>query len=197
MNRSQSKYFATAAKMDDALLELLEQKDFAYITVKEICAKAVVNRSTFYLHYETISDLLNESVERINREFLDYMKRDADAFTQKMRTCPVEELYLITPEYLEPYLGFIKERRRVFRTVVEHPDVLGAKTTFGKMMRHVFSPIMDRYGVPMRDRPYLMAFYISGLMAIIAEWIKGDCADSIDRVVALIQACVKTPEERL
>ena len=34
MNRSQSKYFATAAKMDDAFLELLERKDFAYITVK-------------------------------------------------------------------------------------------------------------------------------------------------------------------
>lgn len=81
MNRSQSKYFATAAKMDDAFLELLERKDFAYITVKEICAAAGVNRSTFYLHYENVGDLLDESVERINRQFLDYMKQDADVFT--------------------------------------------------------------------------------------------------------------------
>ena len=88
MNRSQSKYFATAAKMDDAFLELLERKDFAYITVKEICAAAGVNRSTFYLHYENVGDLLDESVERINRQFLDYMKQDADVFTQKMRSCP-------------------------------------------------------------------------------------------------------------
>ena len=51
MNRSESKYFATAARMDEAFLELLEEKDFAYITVKEICEKAGVNRSTFYLHY--------------------------------------------------------------------------------------------------------------------------------------------------
>ena len=43
-NRQQSKYFATAARMDDAFLALLEKKDFAYITVKEICAAAGVNR---------------------------------------------------------------------------------------------------------------------------------------------------------
>lgn len=54
MNRSESKYFSTAVKMDKAFLELLEKKDFAYITVKEICENAGVNRSTFYLHYETI-----------------------------------------------------------------------------------------------------------------------------------------------
>ena len=43
MNRSESKYFATAARMDEAFLELLEKKDFTYITVKEICEKAGVN----------------------------------------------------------------------------------------------------------------------------------------------------------
>ena len=57
MNKSESKYFATAARMDEAFLELIEKKDFAYITVKEICEKAGVNRSTFYLHYETVSDV--------------------------------------------------------------------------------------------------------------------------------------------
>ena len=55
MNRSESRYFATAARMDEAFLTLLAKKDFEYITVKEICEVAGVNRSTFYLHYETMS----------------------------------------------------------------------------------------------------------------------------------------------
>jgi hypothetical protein len=45
MNKNESKYFNTAVKMDKAFLALLEKKDFAYITVKEICEKAGVNRS--------------------------------------------------------------------------------------------------------------------------------------------------------
>ena len=47
MNKSESKYFNTAIRMDEALIALLEKKDFEYITVKEICDKAGVNRSTF------------------------------------------------------------------------------------------------------------------------------------------------------
>lgn len=58
MNKSESKYYNTALLMDEALLLLLEKKEYEFITVKEICVKAGVNRSTFYLHYESIDDLL-------------------------------------------------------------------------------------------------------------------------------------------
>ena len=57
MNKSESKYFYTARLMNESLLILLEKKDIDYITVKEICEKAGVNRSTFYLHYDNIDDL--------------------------------------------------------------------------------------------------------------------------------------------
>ena len=56
MNKSESKYFNTATKMDLALISLLKKKPFEYITVSEICETAGVNRSTFYLHYENIVD---------------------------------------------------------------------------------------------------------------------------------------------
>ena len=41
MNKSESKYFNTAIKMDEAFMEILEQKDFEYISVKEICERPV------------------------------------------------------------------------------------------------------------------------------------------------------------
>lgn len=195
MNKSESKYFATAAKMDEAFLALLEKKDFAYITVKEICATAGVNRSTFYLHYETIGDLLAESMEHMNRQFLDYMAHDSEAFMAKLHTCPMEELYLLTPEYLTPYLNYIKEHRRLFRTATENAAVLGLNSSYNRMFRHVFTPILERYGVPQQDRAYLMAFYLQGLMAILTEWLKGDCADSIEHILAIIRRCIMRPQE--
>ena len=66
MNKSESNYFNTALLMNQALLELLDKKDYEFITIKEICQKAGVNRSTFYLHYENIDDLLVETIETIN-----------------------------------------------------------------------------------------------------------------------------------
>lgn len=97
MNKNESKYFNTAVKMDKAFLSLLEKKDFSYITVKEICEKAKVNRSTFYLHYETLEDLLSESVEYMNEQFLAYMKQDTNVFMIRILECPLDELYLVTP----------------------------------------------------------------------------------------------------
>lgn len=195
MNKSESKYFATAARMDEAFLTLLEKKDFAYITVKEICEAAGVNRSTFYLHYETMADLLSESVSHMNEQFLTYMKKDSQTFVTKLRDCPLDELYLITPEYLTPYLGYIEQHKRLVRTARENAAVLGMDKSYDRMFHHVFTPILDRYGIPQQDRRYIMAFYIQGLMAIISEWLKNDCADSIAYVVDMIQRCVKRRKE--
>ena len=143
MDRAESKYSNTARRMDRAFLDLLDRKDFAYITVKELCQAAGVNRSTFYLHYETMGDLLSESVEAIMSEFLDYMQRDTGKFIRKLRDCPREELYLITPEYLTPYLSFIREHQRLMQTALAHAATLGLENSYagevGAVMDLLFS----------------------------------------------------------
>ena len=190
MNRLESKYYATAARMDEAFLELLEEKDFAYITVKEICEKAGVNRSTFYLHYETVSDLLAESARYIIGKLIANMPQDTAEFFEKLQTRPLEELHLITPEYLTPYLNFVKENSRIFRTAVEHSSVLGMDDAYLALNRHVFTPILDRFHVPLSEQKYMMPFYIHGLMGIVNEWLKEDCKDSVEHIISVMQTCI-------
>lgn len=193
MNKNESRYFNTAIKMDQAFLELLETKDFSYITVKEICAKAKVNRSTFYLHYETLEDLLSESVEYMNEQFLAHMKQDTEVFMTQLQECPMSELYLITPKYLMPYLSYIQKYKRLFLTATTKAKVLRLHDNYNKLFQHVFTPILDRYQVPNENRRYIMAFYIQGIMAIIEEWLKDDCKDTIDHIMTMIQHCVMQP----
>ena len=190
MNRSESKYFATAARMDEALLRLLEKKDLEYITVKEICAAAEVNRSTFYLHYETVGDLLEECVQYLNHHFFTHMNNTPSNFVSNIATAGEKELYLLTPEYLLPYLNYIKEYRRPFLTAMRNAASLRLGDTYDRMFRHVFSPILERFRVPAADRGYMMAFYIHGLIAVVGEWLKNDCADPVEHIAALMQGCV-------
>ena len=191
MNRSESKYFAAAARMDEAFLTILEKKDFAYITVKEICEAAGVNRSTFYLHYETMADLLAESAQYIIDRFVKAMPQDTAAFLEKLPYRPLEELYLVTPEYLTPYLTYIREHRRIFQVAVEQAAVLRMQDAYGGLDQYVLTPILDRFQVPPGDREYMMAFYISGLMAVIDRWLRDGCRDSIEHIVAVMQRCTK------
>ena len=190
MTRPESKYFATAARMDEAFLALLEEKDFAYITVKEICEKAGVNRSTFYLHYETVNDLLEESARHIIDRFIEAMPHDTAVFIENIQTRPIEELYLITPEYLTPYLTYIKDHKRLFRTMHEKAFVLGMDAAYLRLNFHVFTPILNRFHVPPSDQKYMMPFYLNGLMGIINEWVKDDCMDSVEHIISVMRICI-------
>lgn len=189
MNKNESKYFNTAQKMDEAFLLLLEKKDFAYITVKELCAKAGVNRSTFYLHYEALEDLLSECTDYLNARFRDYMQRDSDEFFTRLKDCPLNELYLITPEYLVPYLNYVKEHKRLFTAAIKNTKVLRLEETYNKMFRFVFVPILERYGVSADDMEYMMMFYVQGLVAVIIRWLKNDCTDTVERLIDIMQKC--------
>ena len=185
----QSKYFETAARMDEAFLELLAEKDFEFITVKEICQRAGVNRSTFYLHYETIGDLLDECCEWMVARFQSYIPDDTAAFMKRMRDCPMEELDLLTPQYLTPYLQFIADNQRLFLTHLEHSSELPVGKLYDNLRARVLEPILARYGIPEHDRDYYLRFSIKGYMAIVEEWVSHGCADSIEHVVEVMQHC--------
>ena len=176
--------------MDEAFLELMEKKDFAYITVKEICEKAGVNRSTFYLHYETVNDLLAESARYFIDRFIEAMPMNVGEFFDKLQTRPLEELYLITPEYLLPYLNYIKDHKRLFRTMHDKAFILGMDEAYLRLNRYVFSPILSRFHVPSADHEYMMQFYMNGLIGIVNLWLQNDCKDSVEHIIAIMQNCI-------
>lgn len=191
MNKSESKYFNTALLMDQALISLLEVKPFEYITVKEICEKAGVNRSTFYLHYETIADLLNETMERINGRFLNMFSAVPENFAQTIQSVPLNELVLINAKYLEPYLTFIKEHKSVYKAAYKNPTCMQAEKQLAAMSEHIFTPIMTRFCVPERVQAYWIKFYINGCTAIVREWVNHNCEDPIEEIVNIIIACIR------
>ena len=63
--------------------------------------------------------------------------------------------------------------------------MLGMDKSYDGMFSHVFTPILDRYGVPQQDRRYIMAFYIQGLMAIIMEWLRSGCINHCSQTAVL------------
>lgn len=190
MNRSESKYFNTALSMDEALISLLKVKDLEYITVKEICVKAGVNRSTFYLHYETIADLVNEAIETTNQRFLSYFA-DIQGIAEEVHHTDLSNLVLITQDYLYPYLRFVKENKDLYRTAFRNPKQMQANVKYGYLKKYIVEPILKRFGVPDAYWRYYIAYYINGTMAIIKEWLETDCRDTVEMIASVIEECVR------
>lgn len=194
MNKSESKYFNTALRMDEALIALLEKKDLEYITVKEICHQAGVNRSTFYLHYESIAELLDETMEMINQRFLSYFPQEEEAVLGDMEHRELNDLVFVTQEYLLPYLRFIQDNKKVYRAAFRNPSSMQANARYGVLKQRILDPILERFEIPAARRPYYIAYYVEGIAAIVKEWLRHDCGDSVEMIAAIIESCVRPKE---
>ena len=194
MNKSESKYFNTALRMDEALIALLEKKDLEYITVKEICHQAGVNRSTFYLHYESIAELLDETMEMINQRFLSYFPQEEEAVLGNMEHRELNDLVFVTQEYLLPYLRFIQDNKKVYRAAFRNPSSMQANARYGVLKQRILDPILERFEIPAARRPYYIAYYVEGIAAIVKEWLRHDCGDSVEMIAAIIESCVRPKE---
>lgn len=190
MNRSQSKYFNTALRMNEALIALLERKDFAFITVKEICQEAGVNRSTFYLHYETVGDLLDETVDNLLSRLSQKFEQSDRLNTEQIECAPEEQLILITPKYLIPYLEFVKENAGVFRVIALRPGAIRADAIYRDHYAEIIRAILHRFGVDEREGSYRMTFYLNGIFALVNEWICGGCREEVGQMAEMLVSCI-------
>ena len=189
MNKNESKYFNTAKKMNDALITLLETKEFEYISIKEICHIANVNRSTFYLHYSNMNDLLEETIKSLNLSFNSHFNSRENENTIISKDS-LEDLLLINDENLIPYLNFIKENKNIYKVLKNHPQLFNANKTYEQMFRKLFVPIMNRFGLDEKWHKYLMDFYISGLTSIVFDWVYDDCKIPVQEVSDFIKGLI-------
>ena len=80
----------TCTRLGMALIELIQEKPYDDVTVKDVLDRASVGRSTFYLHYRDKEDLLLSQLE----QFLEFMstmlivRREASR-----RVVPVAEIF--------------------------------------------------------------------------------------------------------
>lgn len=58
----------TKEAIRNALVALIEEKGFDALSVKDITAKANINRGTFYLHYKDKFDLLDKTLEEVTKD---------------------------------------------------------------------------------------------------------------------------------
>ena len=64
----------TKEAIKNAFKNMIIEMPYEKITIKELCERALINRKTFYLHYSSIDDLLEEFQEEIAEEYFDRIK---------------------------------------------------------------------------------------------------------------------------
>ena len=142
-------------------------------------------------HYETIADLVEETLEMINQRFRSYFPQREEEILGDMDSREREDLVLVTREYLLPYLRFIRDNKKVYRAAFRNPGSMQAHTRYGELKQQLLGPILERFEIPTAHRPYYMAYYVEGIIAIVKEWLWQDCADEVEMIADIIESCVR------
>lgn len=60
-----------------AFNDLILEKNYSQISITELTERADINRKTFYLHYSSLDDLVQEMEEEVAEDLLNYLKTAA------------------------------------------------------------------------------------------------------------------------
>lgn len=161
MNRSESKFANTAAKMNSALVELLDQKDFIDVSIMDICNKAGVNRSTFYAHYDNTRDLLEETRVALINKFFAELSIDSPPDLNNIDSIDRSELNFVSPKYLVPYLEFIRKNKRLFKIFNENAHVFNITDMDNMLVERLAVPVLAKFGMTDKKFIYYMQRFFS------------------------------------
>lgn len=156
----------------DALFELMREKDLHKITVKELCDKADVNRSTFYAYYTDIYDLHRKIIKEffiLQREFLNKATAILDTKAD-ITALTVDDFYEITLLYLT----YVRENKALFQFVFYGQPNSPVQISFDKVF---FSEINKR--LPQGQKEIFrrsFTFISGGTTALFIRWLLEDCA---------------------
>ena len=148
--------------LKESLMKLLKEKPISSITVKELCALADINRSTFYSHYSDQYDLLTQIEEEIiqdmNETLLNYNHTQA------------EEALQMTEKIVE----YVAANSDICETLFsEHGDASFKKRVMMVAHDYTVKTWMSTYPI---DDPkvseYVSLFAISGSIHILESWLK-------------------------
>ncbi len=156
----------------DALIGMLEEMPLRAVSIRDLCARAGINRTTFYNHYGSQYDLLDEIAERFLSDIAEQLA-SADADSRES----VQERVTTVFTYLEEHLTLSR------LLLTNSADSLFAEKLFS------LPKITDLLNAALKDHPddsmreAVISFAVYGSYHLLLEWIRSE-----DRIPAYRQA---------
>lgn len=167
----------TRKLLKQGLSELMAEKDFKDISVKDITERMDLNRGTFYLHYTDIYDLLN----KIESDVLDDFQKMIDKHLPRTNNDTLMPI-------IEPIVGYIAENADICKILFLNNASYDFSLKFKNLIiTNGQSLIPERFGTASSTSilNYFLNFTAYGIMGMIKEWLSN--VDSIEKkdIIAL------------
>lgn len=151
----------TRRQLKKGLAALMKEKSVNQITVKELVEEVDINRSTFYLHFKDIQDLLREIEENMEAQ----IKR------------AIEEHPIVSGNenafyFIEDMLRVLDEEREISKALIGPNGDMGFIHRIERIIKENSRGTLEKmFPGKKEDLKYFYAFCLSGCLGLVKVWL--------------------------
>lgn len=151
----------TRRQLKKGLAALMKEKSVNQITVKELVEEVDINRSTFYLHFKDIQDLLREIEESMEAQ----IKR------------AIEEHPIVSGNenafyFIEDMFRVLDEEREISKALIGPNGDMGFIHRIERIIKENSRGTLEKmFPGKKEDLKYFYAFCLSGCLGLVKVWL--------------------------
>lgn len=160
----------TKKNLYDALILLMKQTNFENIKVADICKYALVNRSTFYNHYQDKYDLLDDMLTNLKNKIFNLNNYQ-----------DIKSYYL---SFFSTLLDYINEHKKSFTDIlINNKNGIMIDILLNKFVKDILD------NTKLKEKEIVVKFYLGGTIYLITEYLnrdkytKKDMLDYLDKLI--------------
>lgn len=177
----------TKEAIRNALIQLIDEKGFEAITVKDITTTAKINRGTFYAHYQDKYDLMTKCEEGILNELFTIIQHKLPS-VQEIDKQNVQPLTLL-PVAISVF-QYLNEHRHFMRAVLSPKGDLSFQT---KIKHFIWEALFIRNASKLVNEKnllipsqYFAAYLSSAHIGVIQQWLNSGCKESPEEMATIL-----------
>ena len=171
----------TKANLYRALLQLMEEKTFEDIKVIDICKISMINRSTFYDHFNDKYELLASLIEDMKNELVEHLNVEKEVNS-------IKEYYL---ELIKLLLDYFYKDINTYSSIAiikKNNNSIAFDMMFDASLEAVIKRLKSNYINKSNIPDEIIAlFYVSGVTKICIEAIKDINHFNPDKIINYLE----------
>lgn len=148
-------------KITEALLSLMEKKDYKSISITDIVNEAHLSRVTYYRHFSTKEDIIIRYFELTKKRFAEQTRLTSGG-APKNNELVILALFLF------------------FKANIKANKCLRKAGLDGELLKFLSTEFLEN--LPVKFDKYIAYFVAGALYNVLIHWLDNDCKDSIEEV---------------
>lgn len=174
MEKTDRRVRKTKAQLRAGLAKLMQTKSINEITVKELVDEVDINRSTFYLHYTDIYNLLDNIEEELYEEILRVINEHPIGFNEN------------TFPFIADIFSILLKDKDVCRALLgSNGDISFLHRIEAIIAENSIKALEPIFPNAIEDIKYSFSFCLSGCVGIIKSWLLENNNESPEHMAKL------------